>query len=119
MSAAGRRLRGIVMLEDRIIGNEYRAGGTGEEGPRRPVDRRWLAANKATGRERRAVRAYGPSEVLAKEGKRGGGRKLSPRPFGEICIASFSYHGVLRALLHRPYGRRSADVSGRRNLPVR
>src|SRR5215471_11121989 len=94
MPAAGQRLIGVVVFEDRIIGNEDRTGGA-FEGLRRPIARcRRLTADKAGGRERRAVSAQRPGEVLTKQCKCYCGRNRSPRSVAEIRSATLAYHAA-------------------------
>jgi len=42
--------------------------------------------------QRRAIRANGPNEVLAKERKRG--RDYTSRALAEICALTLSYHDI-------------------------
>src|SRR5262252_776359 len=90
MPAAGQRLRGIVVLKDRIVGDEDRAGRAGED-VRRPVDRRWSTAEEAADRETRTVDAFSPRYVLAEKHKRRRGRNDSLRPCAHTCVALLSH----------------------------
>ena len=81
MSAVGQGLRRIVVLVHRVVGDEQRAGRRGED-IRRPVGRRLHlrvpADHEAVGRQRGAVRAGRPGDVL--HAKRQRSRRCQQRP---------------------------------------